>query len=639
MTGSNDHPAPADVWRFGAAMLDERVACLRVDGRAVELDRSSYDVLLELLRHAGTVVTKDALLNAGWPGRVVSENSLSKAIGRLRQALGEDGHALRAVHGYGYRLAIEVDRRPTIAVRAEAPAETPRLRSGDRRLRQEAQRAQRRVRAEAEATVREAVRRHALASGRQRRRLGMVVSMALLLGLVSTSAMYVSADRARRLAVDNAARHQAVLDFVTRDILGQADPYSGGGKPEMGLQDAIDNASRKAAHALADDPAANAAVQHMLGTIHFGHDRHAEAAAAFSRARALYAPLAPRHAEALVRAGAALCDVHRIGNRLEEAASACETAAADARANGAGLDLAALKLGQLRSEQGNDREALAILQPLLDGGAFDHERRTLGELHWALGLAARALGRYAEAERHFTAFLAIAREDGERTSWTAWAYNSLGSVLVEMGDYQRAEPMLLAARAIFTEVQGREQIEAQMPDAWRADIRLRRGEWSQAIGILDTQLRAWHPRLGPGHPLRLRAESGLAWAEAMSGNRDAASARLRAATDANGSMADGGDRTAGLRTLRWARTAVALGDDARAAGILAHFDATLRATFPAPHPLPAEADCVRAQLARARGEHGEARRSARRCETGLALFYAPSHPLRLEAASLVTAAK
>jgi non-specific serine/threonine protein kinase len=96
------------MWRFGAVTLDERRAELRVGGGVVELDRSSYDVLLALLRHAGEVVTKDELLEAGWPGRVVSENSLAKAVSRLRQALAADGVALRSVHGYGYRLAASV---------------------------------------------------------------------------------------------------------------------------------------------------------------------------------------------------------------------------------------------------------------------------------------------------------------------------------------------------------------------------------------------------------------------------------------------------------------------------------------------------------------------------------------------------
>lgn len=63
-------------------------------------------MLRYLLAHSGQVVRKERLLEVGWPGRVVSENSLTKAIGRLRNALhDEDAQVLNTVHGYGYRLA------------------------------------------------------------------------------------------------------------------------------------------------------------------------------------------------------------------------------------------------------------------------------------------------------------------------------------------------------------------------------------------------------------------------------------------------------------------------------------------------------------------------------------------------------
>jgi DNA-binding response OmpR family regulator len=93
--------------RFGQVEFDAARGRLSVGGRAVELDRPCVAILSALLREAGGDVDKDRLLDAGWPGRVVHENSLAKAIGRLRRALGEDGGALETVHGYGYRLVVE----------------------------------------------------------------------------------------------------------------------------------------------------------------------------------------------------------------------------------------------------------------------------------------------------------------------------------------------------------------------------------------------------------------------------------------------------------------------------------------------------------------------------------------------------
>ncbi|MEO7478022.1 MAG: winged helix-turn-helix domain-containing protein [Lysobacteraceae bacterium] len=95
-------------WRFGQVCLDERLARVTVGSTAVDLDRSSYLILHELVRRAGELVDKETLIKIGWPGRVVSDNSLAKAISRLRQCLGEDGAAIRVVHGYGYKFIANV---------------------------------------------------------------------------------------------------------------------------------------------------------------------------------------------------------------------------------------------------------------------------------------------------------------------------------------------------------------------------------------------------------------------------------------------------------------------------------------------------------------------------------------------------
>ena len=49
-------------------------------------------------------------------------------------------------------------------------------------------------------------------------------------------------------------------------------------------------------------------------------------------------------------------------------------------------------------------------------------------------VAARALGQYPQARTHFEALADVARQLGPDSTWAGWAYNSLGSVLVETGD-------------------------------------------------------------------------------------------------------------------------------------------------------------------------------------------------------------
>jgi DNA-binding response OmpR family regulator len=112
--------------RFGDVEFDPARRTLAVDGRPIELDRPSTAILALLLNEAGRDVHKDRLLEAGWPGRVVHENSLAKAIGRLRQMLGPDGRALKTVHGHGYRLAAVVGS--DAAGVADSPPKAPALR-------------------------------------------------------------------------------------------------------------------------------------------------------------------------------------------------------------------------------------------------------------------------------------------------------------------------------------------------------------------------------------------------------------------------------------------------------------------------------------------------------------------------------
>lgn len=130
-TGGNDEARPArgggaGRWHFAGRDLDPTRGCLRVAGREQPqpLDRGSQGVLLALLERAGSVVDKDTLLRAGWPGRVVSENSLTKAVGRLRNLLGDaEGTLVATVHGYGYRLASRAEWVPDDAA-GESPVST-----------------------------------------------------------------------------------------------------------------------------------------------------------------------------------------------------------------------------------------------------------------------------------------------------------------------------------------------------------------------------------------------------------------------------------------------------------------------------------------------------------------------------------
>ncbi len=89
--------------------LDVPAREARVNGRRVELTGLEFDLLVALVRRAGRVIPRDALLGeAGRGDTVVGERTVDVHISHLRQKLGEEGGKLiKTVRGLGYVFARE----------------------------------------------------------------------------------------------------------------------------------------------------------------------------------------------------------------------------------------------------------------------------------------------------------------------------------------------------------------------------------------------------------------------------------------------------------------------------------------------------------------------------------------------------
>jgi DNA-binding winged helix-turn-helix (wHTH) protein/TolB-like protein len=111
--------------RFGPFVLDTRRAELLRDGVTVALRPKPFALLATLTANPNTLLAKEELLEAVWPGVVVTEDSLTQAVHELRAALGDAGPQLvRTVARRGYRFDAEVvDDALTMQAGAEpAPA-------------------------------------------------------------------------------------------------------------------------------------------------------------------------------------------------------------------------------------------------------------------------------------------------------------------------------------------------------------------------------------------------------------------------------------------------------------------------------------------------------------------------------------
>jgi DNA-binding winged helix-turn-helix (wHTH) protein/serine/threonine protein kinase len=110
--GGSVRDVSARLWKFANCEFDELRRELRVNGGPVDLEAKPLEVLLQLLQHAGEVVTKDELLDSVWPGTAVVDGSLATAISKLRKAIGDEEQlTILTVPRTGYRLAVPVQSK------------------------------------------------------------------------------------------------------------------------------------------------------------------------------------------------------------------------------------------------------------------------------------------------------------------------------------------------------------------------------------------------------------------------------------------------------------------------------------------------------------------------------------------------
>jgi DNA-binding winged helix-turn-helix (wHTH) protein/TolB-like protein/tetratricopeptide (TPR) repeat protein len=101
------------IYEFGDFRLDasRRLLLRRDDGQAVKLTAKAFDTLLYMVRHAGTILSKDELMRAVWPDTSVEENNLSQNVFALRRALGEkqgENRYIATVPGRGFSFVAAV---------------------------------------------------------------------------------------------------------------------------------------------------------------------------------------------------------------------------------------------------------------------------------------------------------------------------------------------------------------------------------------------------------------------------------------------------------------------------------------------------------------------------------------------------
>ena len=108
---ASDPPPPADILRSGELSVDVGARRVRLAGGEIELSRKEFNLLVELMRHAGDVVTREDLMSRVWDTNWFgATKTLDVHVRWLRRKLGDDSASPRfieTVRGVGYRFAAD----------------------------------------------------------------------------------------------------------------------------------------------------------------------------------------------------------------------------------------------------------------------------------------------------------------------------------------------------------------------------------------------------------------------------------------------------------------------------------------------------------------------------------------------------
>src|SRR6476646_10656825 len=106
-------PAASGPQQIGAIELDPSARTVTLDGEPLELTRKEFDLLALLMGQAGTVVSRERLIDEVWDVNWFgSTKTLDVHVSGLRKKLGDDSSDPRYLHtvrGVGFRFASSVE--------------------------------------------------------------------------------------------------------------------------------------------------------------------------------------------------------------------------------------------------------------------------------------------------------------------------------------------------------------------------------------------------------------------------------------------------------------------------------------------------------------------------------------------------
>jgi TolB-like protein/DNA-binding winged helix-turn-helix (wHTH) protein/Tfp pilus assembly protein PilF len=117
------------IYRFDHFQVDDTAFRLSSDGRQIPLEPRPFHLLIFLIQNRNRLVRKQEILESVWLDAAVTDAVLTRSIGLLRKALGDDRRAPRFIETVpteGYRFVAEITvLDTTLAMLAPATASIP----------------------------------------------------------------------------------------------------------------------------------------------------------------------------------------------------------------------------------------------------------------------------------------------------------------------------------------------------------------------------------------------------------------------------------------------------------------------------------------------------------------------------------
>jgi transcriptional activator of cad operon len=109
-------------FRVGEWLVRPDLNRIERQGQEKSIESKVMDVLVYLAHHANQVLPKERIIQAIWPDTFVGDEVLSRAIGELWKALGDDAHSaiyIETISRRVYHLTAPVFRSAPISLHPE----------------------------------------------------------------------------------------------------------------------------------------------------------------------------------------------------------------------------------------------------------------------------------------------------------------------------------------------------------------------------------------------------------------------------------------------------------------------------------------------------------------------------------------